>query len=72
MAAKRGVFILIEGLDRCGKTTQNKRLNEWLVAAGHQSQQIGFPDRATPTGQLIDAHLTRKVRICYLFATYCS
>lgn len=29
-AVTRGAFILFEGVDRCGKTTQCKRLLEWL------------------------------------------
>ena len=31
-AAKRGAFILFEGVDRCGKTTQARKLVETLNA----------------------------------------
>ena len=31
---QRGAFILFEGVDRCGKTTQSRRLVEHLQAAG--------------------------------------
>ena len=64
----RGCFILIEGLDRCGKTTQNKKLLEYLVARGSSAHQLGFPDRQTPTGKLIDAHLTKQARVLDLAA----
>ena len=32
--SQRGAFILFEGVDRCGKTTQSRRLVEHLRAAG--------------------------------------
>ena len=32
--AARGAFILFEGVDRCGKTTQSTRLVETLKASG--------------------------------------
>jgi dTMP kinase len=67
-AAKRGVFILVEGLDRCGKTTQTKRLHDYLNAAGQVTQQIGFPDRTTPTGILINQHLTKQTKVLDLSA----
>lgn len=54
---KRGKFVVIEGIDRAGKSTQCKLIQEklgWKV--------IEFPNRSTPTGKLIDAHLKREVR----------
>lgn len=30
----RGAFILLEGIDRCGKSTQAKRLVDHLTASG--------------------------------------
>jgi dTMP kinase len=39
----RGAFIVIEGLDRAGKTTQVKKLCDALYDAGHNIQTIRFP-----------------------------
>jgi dTMP kinase len=41
-AAKRGVFILFEGVDRCGKTTQAARLAENLRRTG-PVEEMRFP-----------------------------
>nr|CCA21950.1 thymidylate kinase putative [Albugo laibachii Nc14] len=60
MNSKRGVFILIEGLDCCGKTTQTKLLHEALTKMSSAAELLRFPDRTTPTGKLIDAYLTSK------------
>jgi hypothetical protein len=61
-AAKRGAFIVFEGLDRCGepefvpahpslrvlnpcagKTTQSKRLVDYLNSSGHPTLHLRFP-----------------------------
>jgi Thymidylate kinase len=42
-STKRGAFILFEGVDRCGKTTQCKLLLERLRAEGHDAVQMRFP-----------------------------
>lgn len=54
----RGIFLLFEGVDRCGKTTQTKLLRDALSAAGHSAQLLHFPDRSTAIGQSIHAYLT--------------
>jgi dTMP kinase len=72
--SKRGVFVLLEGVDRCGKTTQTRLLREALAASsspsspsppvaastsdGERAQQLHFPDRSTAIGQSINAYLT--------------
>lgn len=55
--AKRGAFILFEGIDRCGKTTQSKQLVDALKKAGTKVKHIRFPDRTTTIGKMIDAYL---------------
>jgi polyphosphate kinase 2 (PPK2 family) len=42
---KRGAFIVIEGLDRAGKTTQVKKLCDTLYSAGHNLTTIRFPGK---------------------------
>lgn len=40
---ERGAFILFEGVDRCGKTTQANLLVESLKDAGHDACFMRFP-----------------------------
>ncbi|ODQ82731.1 hypothetical protein BABINDRAFT_169919 [Babjeviella inositovora NRRL Y-12698] len=56
----RGQLILVEGLDRCGKTTQTTRLVEKLASQGHKVELVKFPDRSTPIGKLINTYLCDK------------
>uniref|UniRef100_A0A182M4R4 Thymidylate kinase n=1 Tax=Anopheles culicifacies TaxID=139723 RepID=A0A182M4R4_9DIPT len=57
---KRGAFIVLEGCDRTGKTTQCKTLVTKLEQANVQARYMNFPDRSTQCGQLINGYLTRK------------
>lgn len=57
---KRGALIVLEGCDRAGKTTQCKRLVEFLTTAGHKAKFMNFPDRSTQFGALINSYLTNK------------
>lgn len=43
----RGAFIVVEGLDRAGKTTQVKKLCDSLYAQGHNIRIIRFPGKAS-------------------------
>lgn len=54
---KRGAFIVIEGLDRSGKSTQAATLLRRLQDAQVSAKLIKFPDRTTPIGKMIDAYL---------------
>jgi dTMP kinase len=56
----RGAFVLLEGVDRCGKTTQCKSLVERLLSAGIAATLMRFPDRATSTGVIINDYLTQS------------
>lgn len=40
---RMGAFIVLEGLDRSGKSTQVERLVKTLVAAGHPAKAVRFP-----------------------------
>jgi dTMP kinase len=42
-AAARGAFIVLEGMDRSGKTTQVKLLESRLVEAGRRVHLMRFP-----------------------------
>ncbi|KAK7472404.1 hypothetical protein VKT23_000518 [Stygiomarasmius scandens] len=53
----RGAFIVIEGLERSGKTTQTTTLCEQIEKAGQPVKLLQFPDRTTAIGKMIDAHL---------------
>ncbi|RMZ79665.1 hypothetical protein DV738_g3239, partial [Chaetothyriales sp. CBS 135597] len=56
----RGLLVVVEGLDRSGKSSQCQRLQENVVKAGHPAKYVKFPDRSTPTGQMINSYLTRQ------------
>ncbi|EEQ39361.1 hypothetical protein CLUG_03489 [Clavispora lusitaniae ATCC 42720] len=51
----RGRLILIEGLDRSGKSTQAENL-----ASALDAQLYKFPDRSTPVGKLINEYLVNS------------
>jgi dTMP kinase len=69
----RGAFIVLEGLDRSGKSTQVAKLVDRLTQTGHRARLQKFPgaspsvrvgrclttalDRTTAIGKMIDAYL---------------
>ncbi|KAI9744211.1 MAG: Thymidylate kinase [Claussenomyces sp. TS43310] len=57
---RRGTFIVVEGLDRSGKTTQVLKLVQELRSQRRYVKQIRFPDRTTMIGGMIDAYLQSK------------
>uniref|UniRef100_A0A182S709 Thymidylate kinase n=1 Tax=Anopheles maculatus TaxID=74869 RepID=A0A182S709_9DIPT len=60
LQGKRGAFIVLEGCDRTGKTSQCKTLVNKLEQANITARYMNFPDRSTQSGQLINGYLTRK------------
>ena len=44
---RRGAFILLEGVDRCGKTTQVGLLVKHLLSLSIATVAYRFPDRTT-------------------------
>lgn len=47
MASRRGALIVLEGVDRAGKTTQGLRLVSSLCASGHRAELLRFPGART-------------------------
>jgi dTMP kinase len=47
MATKRGLFIVVEGLDKAGKSTQCARLVANLERHGHKVCAMRFPGCTT-------------------------
>jgi len=60
LAESRGLFIVFEGPDRCGKSTQSKLLYEKFLNSGKKTKLLNFPDRTTPSGLLINNFLKSK------------
>ncbi|XP_010559515.1 PREDICTED: thymidylate kinase isoform X2 [Haliaeetus leucocephalus] len=60
MAGRRGALIVLEGVDRAGKSTQGRRLVEALRADGHCADLLRFPERTTEIGRLISSYLVKE------------
>lgn len=59
----RGALVVLEGLDRCGKTTQSGRLLTYLEGLGHSAELWRFPDRSTSVGQMISSYLSNQSQL---------
>ncbi|KAG2226027.1 hypothetical protein INT45_002493, partial [Circinella minor] len=59
----RGLFLVVEGCDRSGKSTQCERLLQRFKSQGRDAQLIKFPDRTTQTGQMIDGYLKQTQQL---------
>ena len=55
---QRGCFIVFEGLDRVGKSTQCQKLFDYIIEKGQQAYLMKFPDRSTQIGKCINEYLT--------------
>ena len=60
---ERGLLIVVEGLDRSGKSTQCELLCKHIKSQGHQAKYVKFPDRTTPTGKMINSYLTNQAHL---------
>ncbi|KAI8630241.1 thymidylate kinase-domain-containing protein [Xylariaceae sp. FL1651] len=59
----RGAFLVFEGMDRAGKTTQAKLLQLRCIESGREVKFMRFPDRTTPIGQMIESYLKGETEI---------
>ncbi|KAK9131522.1 hypothetical protein Sjap_012009 [Stephania japonica] len=59
----RGALIVLEGLDRSGKTSQCSRMHSYLVEQGIPVELWRFPDRNTCVGQMISSYLANKSQL---------
>ncbi len=62
MTQRRGLFVVLEGADRVGKSTQAKLLAEALTKLyGTETYEVRFPDRTTTIGQSLSNYLGGKL-----------
>ncbi|OIW01872.1 hypothetical protein TanjilG_31054 [Lupinus angustifolius] len=59
----RGALVVLEGLDRSGKSSQCSRLVSYLEGHGISAELWRFPDRTTDVGQMISAYLTNASQL---------
>jgi dTMP kinase len=58
---RRGVFLVLEGLDGAGTTTQAGRLEEWLRSRRREVHRTAEPSRG-PVGALVRSILSGRLR----------
>lgn len=74
----RGRFIVFEGIENAGKTSQSKQLVDWLNDRGTPATWMCFPERDTRSGRLLDQFLKGErdtdgepiladARVCHLY-----
>lgn len=56
-------LIVIEGIDRSGKTTLVNYLTQKLNNTFHSTHNISFPNRKSLTGELINKYLSNQVKL---------
>lgn len=59
----RGALVVLEGLDRSGKSSQCSRLVSYLEGQGISAELWRFPDRTTDVGKMISAYLTNTSQL---------
>ncbi|KAJ0980459.1 hypothetical protein J5N97_008714 [Dioscorea zingiberensis] len=63
LLGSRGSLIVLEGLDRSGKTSQSAKLVSYLKSEGISVESWRFPDRSTSVGQMISAYLANETQL---------
>ncbi|KAL2927136.1 Thymidylate kinase [Bienertia sinuspersici] len=56
----RGALVVLEGLDRSGKSSQCSEIVSHLQSIGHATELWRFPDRDTAVGKMISAYLSNE------------
>nr|XP_047138630.1 LOW QUALITY PROTEIN: thymidylate kinase-like [Hydra vulgaris] len=56
----RGAFVVLEGCDKSGKSTQCRLLVDYLNSLGKKTELWRFPERSTAIGQIINGYITKK------------
>ena len=59
----KGKFIVIEGIEGCGKGTQTKFLSDFLSQKGHEVIYKKYPEYGFPIGDLLDQWLHKKFEL---------
>ena len=62
-AVARGALIVLEGGDKCGKSTQCRQLVTNLIAKGIKSELWRYPERSTAIGKVISDYLEKKIEL---------
>lgn len=60
MATSTGKFIVLDGIDGCGKGTQTKLLSDFLIQKGYNLLTRKYPEYGHPIGDLIHNFLYKK------------
>jgi dTMP kinase len=59
---QKGMFIVFEGIDLCGKTTQVDRLYSWFLANDEQAVITQEPTEQELSGRLLRMSLQKRIR----------
>ena len=59
----RGLLVVIEGLDRAGKSTQCELLCQFLTNRSIACKHLHFPLRTTAVGKIIDDYLNKRIEL---------
>lgn len=59
----RGFLVVIEGLDRSGKSTQTSLLTEAIKSHKMPTELWKYPNRETELGKIIDKYLRKEVEM---------
>ena len=59
----RGLLIVLEGIDQCGKTTVSKLLKDKLLSLNLKTIIQTFPDKSTFIGDIINSYLHNNTKL---------